>query len=256
METAVTLGGMAAKGLKIQVRDGAVIKGEPIADLLTGVWTLLVSDLSTVPHSFTAKALYGAGAVSTAWKVTVQAFTLDRSPMNLNGLCLVLDPSSSPRWKKSHVVEPGTTQTRRRTVAAEPVSYASSDPSIASVDSSGKVTSVNKGKAIITVTDARSNSGTYEVNVTNVHRITIRRGTVTSAQGNAWIASVGGINSGQYVMNTLQLLYSNDGELGTHYTGSDNYFYSLTSFSTQALLMSTNSGTDSPRDSAIAMIPV
>jgi hypothetical protein len=254
LSTSLTLKGSASIGQKVEIFDGTTSIGEVTAT--SGNWEKLITGLSLTSHTFTAKAVYGSGAVSTAWKVTVQAFTLDRSPMNLNGLCLILDPSSSPRWKKSHVVEPGTTQTRRPTVAAEPVSYASSNPSIASVDSSGKVTSVNKGKSIITVTDARLNSGTYEVNVTNVHRITIRRGTVTSAQGNAWIASVGGINGGEYVMNTLQRLCSNDGELGTHYTGSATQFYSLGSLSTQALLVTAHAGSDLSRDSAVAMIPV
>ncbi|WP_414916130.1 Ig-like domain-containing protein, partial [Pseudomonas sp. IT-P395] len=254
LSTSLTLKGSASIGQKVEIFDGTTSIGEVTAT--SGNWEKLITGLSLTSHTFTAKAVYGSGAVSTAWKVTVQAFTLDRSPMNLNGLCLILDPSSSPRWKKSGVVEPGTTQTRRPTVAAEPVSYASSNPSIASVDSSGKVTSVNKGKSIITVTDARLNSGTYEVNVTNVHRITIRRGTVTSAQGNAWIASVGGINGGEYVMNTLQRLCSNDGELGTHYTGSATQFYSLGSLSTQALLVTAHAGSDLSRDSAVAMIPV
>jgi hypothetical protein len=254
LSTSLTLKGSASIGQKIEIFDGTTSKGEVTAT--SGSWEKLITGLSLTSHTFTAKASYGSGAVSTVWKVTVQAFTLDRSPMNLNGLCLILDPSSSPRWKKSNVVEPGTTQTRRPTVAAEPVSYMSSDASIASVDPSGKVTSVNKGKAIITVTDARLNSGTYEVNVTNVHRITIRRGTVTSAQGNAWIASVGGINGGEYVMNTLQRLCSNDGELGTHYTGSTTRFYSLGSLSTQALLVTASAGSDLSRDSAVAMIPV
>ncbi|WP_328810044.1 Ig-like domain-containing protein, partial [Pseudomonas koreensis] len=254
LSTSLTLKGSASIGQKVEIFDGTTSIGEVTATL--GIWEKLITGLSLTSHTFTAKAVYGSGAVSTAWKVTVQAFTLDRSPMNLNGLCLILDPSNSPRWKKSGAVEPGTTQTRRPTVAAEPVSYVSSNPSITSVDSSGKVTSVNKGKSIITVTDARLNSGTYEVNVTNVHRITIRRGTVTSAQGNAWIASVGGINGGEYVMNTLQRLCSNDGELGTQYTGSTTRFYAVESHSSQAYLMGIDSGGDVSRNSVVAMIPV
>jgi hypothetical protein len=256
VETAVTLSGVAAKGQQVEVFDVASSVGKATADPATGKWKLPVTSLSLTSHTFTAKALYGDGAVSTEWKVTVQAFTLDRSPMNLNGLCLILDSSSSPRWKKSGFVEPGTTQTRQPTVAAEPISYASSNPSIASVDSSGKVTSINKGKAIITVTDARLNSGTYEVNVTNVHRITIRRVAVTSAQGNAWIASVGGIKGGDYIKKTLQRLCSNDGELGTQYTGSDTRFYAVESHSSQAYLSGHDSGGDVSRNSVVAMIPV
>ncbi|VVN23302.1 hypothetical protein [Pseudomonas fluorescens] len=59
-ETAVTLSGIAAKGQKVEIFDGAVSKGPAPADPTTGVWTLLVSALAVAAHSFTAKALYGS----------------------------------------------------------------------------------------------------------------------------------------------------------------------------------------------------
>jgi len=71
VETAVTLSGIAAKGQKVEVLDGTTTKGQPIADATTGVWTLLVAGLTVAVHSFTAKALYGAGAVSAVRKLTV-----------------------------------------------------------------------------------------------------------------------------------------------------------------------------------------
>ncbi|RON22020.1 hypothetical protein BK663_27710, partial [Pseudomonas lini] len=73
VETSVTLTGTASKGQKVDVLDGAVSKGQPTADPTTGIWTLVVSGLSVAPHSFTAKALYGSGAVSAAWTLTVTA---------------------------------------------------------------------------------------------------------------------------------------------------------------------------------------
>jgi len=75
VETAVTLSGVAAKGQKVDVLDGTTSKGQPIADPVTGVWTLLVSALTVAPHSFTAKALYGSGQTSVAWTLTVTTAT-------------------------------------------------------------------------------------------------------------------------------------------------------------------------------------
>jgi hypothetical protein len=75
VETAVTLSGVAAKGQKVEIFDGAVSKGPATADPTTGVWTLLVSALAVAAHSFTAKALYGSGAASAARTLTVTAAT-------------------------------------------------------------------------------------------------------------------------------------------------------------------------------------
>ncbi|MGF6518288.1 hypothetical protein ABH912_005754 [Pseudomonas sp. BT76 TE3572] len=71
VETAVTLTGTASKGQKVEVLDGTASKDQPTADLTTGIWTLVVSSLAAAPHSFTAKALYGSGQVSTARTLTV-----------------------------------------------------------------------------------------------------------------------------------------------------------------------------------------
>lgn len=73
VETAVTLSGTASKGQRVDVLDGTDSKGQPMADVNSGIWTLPVSGLTVAPHSFTAKALYGSGAVSAAWKLTVVA---------------------------------------------------------------------------------------------------------------------------------------------------------------------------------------
>ncbi|MHC8371038.1 hypothetical protein ACYZT2_09545 [Pseudomonas sp. MDT1-85] len=75
VETAVTLSGVAANGQKVEVFDGAVSKGQATAHATTGVWTLLVTALAVAAHSFTAKALYGSGAVSAARTLTVTAAT-------------------------------------------------------------------------------------------------------------------------------------------------------------------------------------
>ncbi|VVQ27610.1 Virginiamycin B lyase [Pseudomonas fluorescens] len=91
VETTVILTGTAAKGLKVDVLDGTVSKGQPVANATTGIWTLTVSGLAVSPpvHSFTAKAMYGTQPVSTARTLTVAAATaptitsLKGSPSNV-----------------------------------------------------------------------------------------------------------------------------------------------------------------------------
>ena len=65
VDTTVKLTGVASKGQKVQILDNTTSKGEATADPSTGIWTLQVSGLSLTGHSFTAKALYGSGQVST-----------------------------------------------------------------------------------------------------------------------------------------------------------------------------------------------
>ncbi|WP_429580327.1 Ig-like domain-containing protein [Pseudomonas frederiksbergensis] len=72
-ETRITLTGTASKGQKVQILDDTTVKGEPVADASTGIWTLEVTALNVAAHSFTAKALYGSGQVSAAWVVNVTA---------------------------------------------------------------------------------------------------------------------------------------------------------------------------------------
>ncbi|MCU7264588.1 hypothetical protein OC948_29070 [Pseudomonas koreensis] len=75
VEISAELSGIAAKGQKVEVFDGATSKGQATADATTGEWRLTVSALSVAAHSFTAKALYGSGAQSGARTFTVVAAT-------------------------------------------------------------------------------------------------------------------------------------------------------------------------------------
>ncbi|WP_429509009.1 hypothetical protein [Pseudomonas moraviensis] len=70
-ELAVTLRGIAAKGLKVEVFDHAVSQGEATADAATGEWTFNVNGLGRVEHSFKVKAVYGTRPESAPWNFTV-----------------------------------------------------------------------------------------------------------------------------------------------------------------------------------------
>ncbi|MGN8144599.1 hypothetical protein ACTJK3_27295, partial [Pseudomonas sp. 22105] len=73
VETSATFEGSAAKGQRVEVFDGTTPKGQSTADLVTGIWTLTITDMSLTGHSFSAKALYGSGQSSTPRTFNVTA---------------------------------------------------------------------------------------------------------------------------------------------------------------------------------------
>ncbi|MHC8325547.1 Ig-like domain-containing protein [Pseudomonas sp. LB1P83] len=66
VDSRITLTGTASKGQKVKVLDGGTDMGEAIADLVTGIWTLVVSVLSLGGHIYSARARYGTEPVSNA----------------------------------------------------------------------------------------------------------------------------------------------------------------------------------------------
>jgi hypothetical protein len=188
VETSVTLTGKASKGQKVQVLDGSTPKGEPTADLITGIWTLLVTGLSVALHSFTAKALYGAGQVSAPWALTVaKELVIENpsAPLVLNGRNYSIADSGLNWIRKEEF--PNTTGKKNVSGGAPPYSFASSAPRIASVDNNGLVRSEGNGTAIITVTDAALQQKTFQVQASNVFRIITSPTALNAAASHTWI---------------------------------------------------------------------
>ncbi|MFJ2487460.1 beta-propeller fold lactonase family protein [Pseudomonas sp. NPDC087639] len=71
IETSVVLTGKGIKGRKVQVLDGAFIKGEPEVDATNGTWTLTIDGLDIAEHRFTVRADASAPP-SDAWVITVR----------------------------------------------------------------------------------------------------------------------------------------------------------------------------------------
>ncbi|PKH30624.1 hypothetical protein BI292_27230 [Pseudomonas sp. 43NM1] len=202
VETTVILTGTASKGQKVQVLDGATLKGEPIANASTGVWTLTVSGLTVAAHSFTAKV--GTGAASAARTFTVQVrFSLDQSAMVLNGLKLV----QSYGWTVKLADIPNNNKTRTPTGGVPPYSYQSANSAIASVNTAGKVVGMKNGTTTITVRDSQSRSGQFTVTVSNIRRILINTARLTYQQADAWNRSVGGGDLGNADLTPMKAQY-------------------------------------------------
>ena len=185
-ETSVTLTGMASARQQVDVRDGEISKGKPTADPLTRIWTQTIDNLALAPHSLTARALYGSGEVSAPRNFTVmEALVIDRQPMILNGLSVKM-----PEWPTTGQDSIGNTQVRQPSKGLSPYSYASSDSTVASVSSDGKVTGNKNGSAFIVVLDSGGQSATYSVSVSNVYRLRINEQPMNALQAVEWRESL------------------------------------------------------------------
>jgi hypothetical protein len=184
-ETRITLTGTASKGQKVQILDDTTVKGEPTADATTGIWTLEVTALNVAAHSFTAKALYGSGQVSAAWVVNVlPPLAIDTTQMKLDGLMVI---SSGVMPSRNNVDAIGNTAVRQATGGTPPYTYLSSSPSVATVNTNGKVTGMSNGTAIITVRDNFNAEVSYSVSVSNVYGLVISQ---KRPPGGKWTHSV------------------------------------------------------------------
>ncbi|QAX85554.1 hypothetical protein C2E19_17615 [Pseudomonas sp. DTU12.3] len=188
IDTTVILTGTATANLEVEIFDGTTSKGRSPVNA-SGTWTHRLENLIDGLHSLTAKALYGLEPVSTPHTITVAKapeLIIDPTPMVLDGIKLIQDYG----WPTKEVV--GNVKTRVPSGGVGPYTYSSSNPSIASVDSGGKVSGLKQGSATITVRGAGGSTGSYSVIVTNVYRMR-RNWTLMEANAcRAWISSSGG----------------------------------------------------------------
>jgi len=193
VETSVTLTGTASKGQKVQVLNGSAPLGEPTADPVSGVWTFTASGLAVTAHSFTAKALYGAGPVSAPWALTVaKELVIENpsAPLVLNGQNYSI-VGSGLTWPRIGEF-PNTTGQKNVSGGVPPYSFASSDTRIASVSNNGLVRSEGNGTVIITVTDAALQQKTYPVQTSNVFRVLFNPTPLMIYNSNAWVLATTG----------------------------------------------------------------
>ncbi|KDD67842.1 hypothetical protein V466_17005 [Pseudomonas mandelii PD30] len=189
VETAVTLSGKASNGLKVQILDGAVEKGDAIADPISGIWIKKVTDLSVAPHSFTAKPMYGNGVPSAARTFTVTSgLIVDTTPLVLNGANISIAGTTLTWTRRSDPA--GTVATRPATGGRPPYTYETSNALVASVDGNGVVRSTGNGTATITVRDSADQSKVIPVTASNVQRLTHNSNRLNYDQYLQWAASL------------------------------------------------------------------
>ena len=153
VETSITLSGIASKGKQVDVLDGTVSKGKPMADADNGKWSLTVPELSLTEHSFTAKALYGSNPVSAPPRTltVVSELIVDPAEMVLTINNIIVPVLSNMRRIASPQSAP---QTRNASGGLSPYRYSSSAPAVVTVDDQGEVIAIAAGQVTISVTDS------------------------------------------------------------------------------------------------------
>jgi hypothetical protein len=187
ISTLVTLRGTASPSQRVEILHFSTLL-EIVDSDATGVWTKVVTGLSVNAHRFTAR-MYGTNLVSDPRHLTViQPLQIDRSTMTLAGLSI-----KNPSWFKNGQDSVGNTETRVATGGTPPYRY-TSNSSVVSVTTGGKVTGEANGTATITVTDAAQNTVQYQVIVSNVYSLLIRTGGMTATQHATWINNTPGVS--------------------------------------------------------------
>jgi len=202
VETAVTLSGVAAKGLKVDVLDGTTSKGQPTADPVTGIWTLLVPALSVAAHSFTAKALYGSNPVSDApfiFRVN-QELSIDQTTMILKGTDI-----RYAGWAKNGVDAQGSFAKREAQGGMPPYTYSSQDTRVATTNGPFTKSNCTSAKTTtITVTDKLGATVSYNVTCSRVYQLIVSpAGAYDAVAAAAWMRSI----PNKYSFDTAQLYF-------------------------------------------------
>ena len=89
---------IASQGQTIQLYDGTTPVGPVVLVRADGEWEQTLRNLAEGAHSFTAKALYGAGGASASWKVTVVAVETPKITSAKDGHNNTIDEEQEPRW--------------------------------------------------------------------------------------------------------------------------------------------------------------
>ncbi|MEJ6815749.1 hypothetical protein PseuLF5_01865 [Pseudomonas sp. LF-5] len=170
VETSVILIGIAARGQQVDVVDGDESKGEPFASPTDGEWRLTVTDLDLGSHSFTAKALYGSGASSSARTLTVEPPFPVLDPgadKTLNLITFIVAEGRPPLYAPAEAIF-----TQAASGGIGPYKYISSNPVVASVtELTGTVTCRTNGTTRISITDANGTQASYLLTVGGIRTI-------------------------------------------------------------------------------------
>ncbi|SDS59561.1 Ig-like domain-containing protein [Pseudomonas granadensis] len=200
----VTVEGTASTEQQVEV----LVDGKPVETLTTdkdGKFSVLLKGL--VVDALTVvqiRALYGDRLLSP-----LRSFTL-RKALQVNNSAMALHGARVYAWAHSADFA-GNTQIRAAvpSTGVPPITYRSSNPSVAFVDGNGKVTGLRNGNTYITVQD-RFSSFSYNVDVRNIYRLDIYGGAVTHHGAVNWMNSVYGSVPLTRFFNAMYPVYGND----------------------------------------------
>ncbi len=134
----------------------------------------------------------------TATYRVITSLRIDQSQMVLNGYAVKIN------WPRTGQEFPGNTQTRVASGGVPGYTYASSNPTVASVNATtGLVIGNRNGSAVITATDRNGTSRQYAVAVSNVYELLANETLQTRQAQVSWMNSVGGTPFTIYRINQV-----------------------------------------------------
>lgn len=163
----VTLSGTASANQNVQILDNGVTIGQ-VTTSPAGAWSFGHGALAAGRHSYVARALYGSGLASAARSLArVGPLVVDTSTLNLNGVHVQLDASLAAEWSRTGGYAANVSVRRAASGGLQPYTYRSNNTAVATVDSTGLVTSQRNGSTTTTVSDAMGQTVVYSVSCSN-----------------------------------------------------------------------------------------
>ncbi|WLG42475.1 hypothetical protein [Pseudomonas sp. FP1740] len=140
---------------------------------------------------FRGETLIGESRVAYAQVIGEYPIELivDTTPLTISGQNISIAGSGLP-WTLTGVDLPGTFAHRPASGGVPPITFTSSDESIASVDHSGMIRSEGNGKATVTVSDAGGQTKTIDISCENVITYLFNPTTSTHQTYEAWRTSI------------------------------------------------------------------
>ncbi|MDR9863940.1 Ig-like domain-containing protein [Pseudomonas baetica] len=188
-ETTFVLVGKGHAGKNIELLDANVLKAT-ILVTDSGEWTCTLRAQTLGNHRYKVKALYGSGAESTQRTLTI------RSPLSIDSSLMVLD---GVKFHQSYGLStrevPRNTGIRQATGGVPGITYRSSNPAIAHVSNTGKVSGLRSGTANIIAKDGTGAEVSFPVRVSNIYTLIL--GPITDRmnfdQLHSWGVARGGV---------------------------------------------------------------
>jgi hypothetical protein len=144
--------------------------------------------------------------VRTYTMSVTQALEIDPTPMVLDGFSL--QPLANVIVNQNYDF-PNNTDVRLASGGIQPYIYSSSDKTIATVDSKGKVVGISNGQATIVVSDAAQSSVSFSVQVSNVFSLAVDRSILEASQyTSAWWQSRGWTSLTPEMLEKMGMKYS------------------------------------------------
>jgi hypothetical protein len=205
VENSIILIGTAAKGQQVDVIEGDVSKGKPVASPTDGEWRLTLTELTKGRYTFVAKAQYADNPTSQPRSLTVhQPLQIDQSNMILNGYRIYTG------WATTGLEFLNNSATRTASYGVSPVTYMSSNTAIATVDMNGKVIGLRNGNNVVITVQDKLSTLTYNVYVSNIFRLDISTVGYNYQQAISWRNTIAGSVPLTNALTAMRRVYGPD----------------------------------------------